>query len=192
MARPYLGGLLALAVLAGCTTSTRDDIGSTSTDDRTVTPAATAPRCEDLPEEVAGASVDALPPLTLACLGPGPDVSLNRLTGRPTLLNLWATWCLPCREEMPLLQEAFVRYGEDIRLLGVDTQDSPEGAASFVSDLEIGYPHVLDPDGELLSSLGVRGLPVTLAIDEGGRIVARSVGQLNAEELQQLVETLTS
>lgn len=192
MARPYLGGLLALAMLAGCTTGTRDDTGSTATDGRAVTPAATTPRCEELPEEVVGASVEALPPLTLACLGPGPDVSLNRLTGRPTLLNLWATWCLPCREEMPLLQEAFVRYGEDIRFLGVDTQDSPEGAASFVSDLEIGYPHVLDPDGDLLSSLGVRGLPVTLAIDEGGRIVARSVGQLNAQELQQLVETLTS
>ena len=192
MARPHLGGLLALALLTGCATGTPDEISSTTAADRTVTPAATAPRCEELPDEVVTASDDALPALTLACLGPGPDVSLDRLTGRPTLLNLWATWCLPCREEMPLLQEAFVRYGQDVRFLGVDTQDSPEGAASLVSDLGIGYPQVLDPDGELLSALGVRGLPVTLAIDESGRIVARSVGELDAQELQQLVETLTS
>ena len=192
MARPYLGGLFALALLAGCAAGASDEIGSTPGAGRAVTSAATAPRCEELPEEAVTASDDALPALTLACLGPGPDVALDRLTGRPTLLNLWATWCLPCREEMPLLQDAFVRYGQEVRFLGVDTQDSPEGAASFVSDLGIGYPHVLDPDGELLSTLGVRGLPVTLAIYESGRIVARSVGELDAQELQQLIETLTS
>ena len=192
MARPHLGGLLALALLAGCATGTPDEIDSTSAADRGATPAAMAPRCEELPEDVVPASDDALPALTLACLGPGPDVSLDRLTGRPTLLNLWATWCLPCREEMPLLQEAFVRYGQEVRFLGVDTQDSPESAASFVSDFGIGYPHILDPDGELLSTLGVRGLPVTLAIDESGRIVGKSIGELDAQELQQLIETLTS
>ena len=107
-------------------------------------------------------------------------------------MNLWATWCLPCREEMPLLQDAFVRYGQQVRFLGVDTQDRPEAASSFVADFRIGYTHVLDPDGELLQELDVRGLPVTLAIDGDGRIVDRVVGQLDAQELQQLMETLTS
>jgi thiol-disulfide isomerase/thioredoxin len=59
--------------------------------------------------------------------------------------------CLPCREEMRLLQDAFERYGDQVRFLGVDTQDRPGAAASFVTDLQIAYPHVLHPDGALLS-----------------------------------------
>ena len=192
MRRRHMGGLLALAVLAGCTTGTADDAAAgpnTATESASV---ATAPRCEDLPDQPVPAGPDVLPPLTLDCLGPGPDVSLAQLAGRPTLVNLWATWCLPCREEMPLLQDAFAQYGEQVRFLGVDTQDSPEAAASFVADLQVGYPHVLDPEGELLAALGVRGLPVTLAVDRDGRIVSRVVGQLDSEELRQLMGTLTS
>ena len=137
-------------------------------------------------------SAEVLPPLTLGGLGSGPDVALDRLTGRPALVNLWATWCLPCREEMRLLQDAFERYGDQGRFLGVDTQDRSGAAASFVTDLQIEYPHVLDPDGALLSERGVRGLPVTLGLDEEGRIAARVVGQLDARELQQLIDTLLS
>ncbi|MDT0275584.1 TlpA family protein disulfide reductase [Blastococcus goldschmidtiae] len=150
----------------------------------------TAPPCEELPEEPAAPSAEVLPSLTLPCLGPGPEISLDRLTGRPTLVNLWATWCLPCREEMPLLQEACARHGQDVRFLGIDTQDDPEAAAAFLSDLGIGYPHAVDADAELLRELGVRGLPVTLAIDEQGRVVDRRVGQLTPEELQELIDTL--
>lgn len=189
MARPHLGGLLALALLAGCSGGAPGGAGPESNAGSDVT---TVPRCEELPKRVVPASADALPSLTLACLGPGPDVSLDRLTGRPTLLNLWATWCLPCREEMPVLQDAFATYGQQIRFLGVNTQDSPEAAASFVSDFKIGYPHVLDPDGDLLQELGVRGLPVTLALDSDGRIVERSVGQLEPDELQEMVDRLLS
>ncbi len=150
-----------------------------------------APPCEQLSGATASGP-EVLPPLTLACLGPGPDVALDQLTGRPALVSLWATWCLPCREEIPLLQDAFERYGEQVRFLGVDTQDSPEAAASFVTDLQIGYPLVLDPDGALLTELGVRGLPVTLGLGADGRIAARVVGQLDAPELQQLINTLLS
>ena len=192
MRRWPMGALLALAALAGCTTGTADGAAArpnTATDSASV---ATAPRCEVLPDHLVPSGPEALPPLTLDCLGPGPDVSLAQLTGPPTLVNLWATWCLPCREEMPLLQDAFAQYGEQVGFLGVDTQDSPEAAASFVADLQIEYPHVLDPEGELLAALGVRGLPVTLAVDRNGLIVARSVGQLDPEKLQQLVEMLTS
>ena len=128
--------------------------------------------------------------MTLACLGPGPDLSLDRLSGRPSLVNLWATWCEPCREEMPLLQDAYARHGEEIRFLGVDTQDRADAAGTFLGDLGVGYPHVVDPEGRLLTKLGIRGLPVTLAIDSSGRIVSQSVGELTAAELQQLIDDL--
>ncbi|WP_254781900.1 TlpA disulfide reductase family protein [Modestobacter sp. DSM 44400] len=136
--------------------------------------------------------VDALSALTLPCLGPGPDVSLDRLAGRPTLLNLWATWCGPCREEMPLLQEAHARSGEQVRFLGVDVQDDPEAARWFLDEHGIGYPHLVDREGELLRGLGMHGLPVTLALDGDGRVVDRAVGQLTPEELQRLIDDLLS
>lgn len=184
-----LGGLLAAALLAGCAP---DAPRATQVEATAADEAPPAPACEELPDDPVSTGAGALPPLTLSCLGPGPDVSLNRLTGRPTLVNLWATWCGPCREEMPFLQEAYARHGQQVRFLGVDTQDDPQAARWFLADLDIGYPHVVDPDGELLRGLGVRGLPVTLALDEDGQVVGRSVGQLTPEELEDLITMLLS
>ena len=90
-------------------------------------------------------------------------MDLDRLTGRPTLVNLWVTWCGPCREEMSLLQQAHARHGEQVRFLGVDVEDDPEAARWLLDELGIAYPHATDRDGELLTELGMRGLPVTLA-----------------------------
>jgi cytochrome c biogenesis protein CcmG/thiol:disulfide interchange protein DsbE len=186
-----LGAPLMAVLLSGCVNGT----GADATSLRTATTGAgraiaTAAECEELPDGRAVRGNETLPRLTLPCLGPGPAVPLDHLTGRPTLVNLWATWCGPCREEMPLLQDAFAGYGRQIRFLGVDTQDDPGAAAAFAENLGVGYPHVVDPDGRLLTALGVRGLPVTLAVDGHGQIVARSVGQLSADELQALMERL--
>jgi cytochrome c biogenesis protein CcmG/thiol:disulfide interchange protein DsbE len=181
------GGLLVAALLAGCATG---EPGAPARDPAAGEAAPAAPACEQLPEQPAAVGADGLPPLTLPCLGPGPDVSLDRLTGHPTLVNLWATWCGPCREEMPLLQAAHARHGEQVRFLGLDVQDDPEAARWFLDELGIGYPHAVDADGELLRELGARGLPVTLAVDADGRVIDRALGQLTAEELQRLIDTL--
>ena len=183
------GGLLAAVLLAGCAT-TEPAVSTVRSERAAAESAPPAPACESLPEEVVPAGGDALSPLTLPCLGPGPDVALDRLTGRPTLVNLWATWCGPCREEMPLLQDAHARHGEQVRLLGVDVQDDPEAARWFLDELGVDYPHAVDADGELLRQLGIRGLPVTIALDADGRVVDRAVGQLTAEELQRLIDGL--
>lgn len=189
MAARLAGGLLIAAVLAGCAT-TEPSATTARSEPATAEAAPPAPACEQLPEETVPAGADALPPLTLPCLGPGPDVALDRLTGRPTLVNLWATWCGPCREEMPLLQEAHARHGEQVRFLGVDVQDHSEAARWFLDEHDIDYPHAVDADGELLQELGMRGLPVTLALDADGHVVDRVVGQLTAEELQRLIDDL--
>ena len=185
-----LGVLLAFGVLAGCTPEATPVDKPAVPASPPAAPVDTAPPCEELPERPVALGGETLPALTFPCLGPGAEVSLDRLTGRPTLVNLWATWCLPCREEMPFLQEAYVRHGQDVRFLGIDTQDHPEAAAAFLSDFGISYPHAVDEDGELLQQLGVRGLPVTVAVDEEGRIVERRVGQLTPEELQELIDAL--
>ena len=185
------GGLLTAALLAGCATS-EPTVSTARTGPAAAESAPPAPACDQLLEEVVPAGADALPPLTLPCLGPGPEVALDRLTGRPTVVNLWATWCGPCREEMPLLQDAHARHGEQVRFLGVDVQDDTEAARWFLDELGVDYPHAVDADGELLRQLGIRGLPVTLALDADGRVVERAVGQLTGEELQRLVDGLLS
>ena len=183
------GGLLAAVVLTGCaTTGPTESTARTEPADAESAPP--APACEQLPEEVMPAGGDGLPPLTLPCLGPGPDVALDRIAGRPTLVNLWATWCGPCREEMPLLQEAHARHGKQVRFLGVDVQDDAQAARWFLDERDIDYPHAVDAGGELLRLLGVRGLPVTLALDADGRVIDRVVGQLTSDELQRLVDAL--
>jgi cytochrome c biogenesis protein CcmG/thiol:disulfide interchange protein DsbE len=180
-----VGGLVATALLAGCASGDGREAAERSARSASAPP---APACEHPSVDSATAGAEGLPPLTLPCLGPGPDVALDRLTGRATVVNLWATWCGPCREEMPLLQEAYARNGKEVRFLGVDTQDDPEAARWFLDDLGVGYPHVVDADGELLRELGVRGLPVTLALDADGRVVDRVVGQLSESELQRLID----
>ena len=133
---------------------------------------------------------DRLPPLSLPCIVPGEDVSLDDLGDRPVLVNLWASWCAPCQEEMPLLQEAYERDGDRIGFLGVNTEDTPSAAASLLGDLDVTYAHVVDREKQLLTELGAPGLPVTLAVAADGRILDRHIGQTSPERLDELVSLL--
>ena len=133
---------------------------------------------------------EGLPALRLPCLVGGQDVSLDDLGDRPVLLNLWASWCAPCREEMPLLQAAYERNGDRVGFLGVITEDTRSAAASLLADLDVTYAHVVDQDKELLTELAVPGLPVTLAVAADGRILDRQIGQASAARLDELVSVL--
>ncbi|WP_344688243.1 TlpA disulfide reductase family protein [Blastococcus jejuensis] len=140
-----------------------------------------------------GEAVDggkALPALQLPCLVGDQDVPLGDLGGRPVLLNLWASWCAPCREEMPLLQAAYEGNGDRVGFLGVITEDTRSAAASLLADLDVTYAHVVDQDKELLTELAAPGLPVTLAVAADGRILDRQIGQASATRLDELVSVL--
>lgn len=146
--------------------------------------------CDVLPNEAAAgpAKIDErLPGLTLPCLTPGPDVHLASLAGRPTLVNLWATWCQPCRDEMPLLQRNYDRYGDRVAFVGVNTQDITGAAAEFLEAVDARYPQVVDTDGQLLRHLRIPGLPVTVMLDAKGRVVDKHIGELSQEDLDELV-----
>lgn len=136
------------------------------------------------------AGEDAMPSLRFPCLAGGPDVSMDDLGSRPVLVNLWASWCGPCREEMPLLQAAYERSGSQIGFLGVDTQDTRSASTSFLGDFGVTYAHVVDEDGALLKELAAPGLPVTLAVDADGRIIDRQIGQMSEARLGELVAEL--
>ena len=182
-------GLVAAAALSGCSAGTENSSGRNAE-------AAVA-----VPDGVAGCgpfaadghAVDGgqgLPALRLPCLVPGEAVSLDDLGERPVLVNLWASWCAPCREEMPLLQAAYERHGDRVGFLGVITEDTPSAAASLLDDLDVTYGHVVDRDRQLATELAARGLPVTLAVAADGRILDRHMGPMSAVRLDELVSLL--
>lgn len=131
---------------------------------------------------------DPLPPLALPCLTTGAEVNLAELGGAPMLVNIWAEWCAPCRREMPLLQQAHAEHGANVQFIGVNTKDQPDAAASFLRQAKVGYPQLVDVDAALLRSLGIPGLPVTIALSGDGRLAARHAGPLDPADLDQLLK----
>ena len=130
-----------------------------------------------------------LPSLSLPCLTEPGRVDVASLGGRPTLVNLWATWCGPCRGEMPVLQEGYEKSAGDVQFVGVDTKDDPQAAAGFLGEVKATYPQLVDTDGTLLAHTRVPGLPVTLLLDERGNEIARHIGPLSAQALADLLGT---
>ena len=124
--------------------------------------------------------------LTLRCIGQGgpPKVNLARIGGTPTLINLWASWCVPCQAEMPALQRAYQKSGRVVAFLGVDTKDEPNSAQDFLAAFHVTYPQVEDRDGEMLASLHALGLPVTIVLDSQGRVAWRKSGRLREGDIE--------
>ena len=132
-----------------------------------------------------------LPDVTLSCFGGGPDVTLSSLRG-PMVVNLWASWCGPCREEMPVLQSFHERYGDRVPVLGIDWQDVQTTAAmELVVETGVTYPLLADPDPLLgtVDGMPVRGLPGIVLLDADGRVAYRNLQEIRSEqELVDLVD----
>jgi cytochrome c biogenesis protein CcmG/thiol:disulfide interchange protein DsbE len=131
-----------------------------------------------------------LPSMTLRCLGPGPAVDPATLRGRPTVVNLWATWCLPCQREMPALQRVHERFGDGVRFVGVDTRDDAAGAVEFLRTVGVTYAQTVDLDGELLRRLRIPGLPNTVVLDRDGRIAYKTVGPIKEAQLNAQLQAV--
>ncbi|MGH9154302.1 MAG: TlpA family protein disulfide reductase [Acidimicrobiales bacterium] len=119
----------------------------------------------------------------------GRPVRLADYQGRPVLVNFWASWCVPCRREFPLLRRA--EESGRVEVLGVVFQDSRSAAADFMADQGATWPGLVDPDGDIADAYAVRlrpGLPVTVAVAADGRLVSRHVGELRGDDLDQLVD----
>jgi thiol-disulfide isomerase/thioredoxin len=93
------------------------------------------------------------------------------LRGYPVVANVWASWCLPCRQEFPVLQKLSARYGKRVAFLGVNAEDSDDAAATFLREEPVPYPSYTDPDKDVLGSLGGSGLPDTAFYDSSGQLV---------------------
>jgi cytochrome c biogenesis protein CcmG/thiol:disulfide interchange protein DsbE len=94
------------------------------------------------------------------------------LAGYPIVANVWASWCGPCRFEFPTLQKLAARYGKRVAFLGVNSQDSDDGASTFLAEAPVPYPSYTDPDKKIADSLGATlGFPDTAFYDESGKLV---------------------
>ncbi|MBT3246485.1 MAG: TlpA family protein disulfide reductase [Actinobacteria bacterium] len=117
---------------------------------------------------------------------------LNREDGRPLVVNLWATWCAPCLEEMPDLEAAHQDRGDEIRFVGLNISDSPTRAAQRIEEIGITYLLGQDPDGGFVATLGAVGLPTTAFIDRSGELVRVHQGQLDYDGLQAAIDEYLS
>ena len=133
---------------------------------------------------------------------PAPDFRLNRLDdpsrvvsladyqGRPLVLNFWASWCVPCRKEMPAFESVASELKGRVEFLGVNEQDTRPGALDLVTKTGVRYPSVVDADGKLMTAYGLRGLPNTAFISPDGELLEVHAGELNATDLRAAIRRL--
>ena len=107
----------------------------------------------------------------------GARLALAALRGHPVVVNFWASWCWPCRAEVPILVRAWHAYaGRGVVVLGVDVDDTPAGARRFLADHHVDYPVVTASTDRLPRAYGVAGLPTTVFVDASGAVRARELG----------------
>lgn len=117
-----------------------------------------------------------VPAVTLAALD-GPPMSLASLRGRPVIVNFWASWCLPCRDEAPFLEATWREFrATGLLVVGVDTQDLEAPARALLREFRITYPTLRDPDGAVARRFGTTGVPETFFIGRDGRIHGKFPG----------------
>ncbi|MBI2675152.1 MAG: DUF3179 domain-containing protein [Candidatus Aenigmarchaeota archaeon] len=120
----------------------------------------------------------------------GKKVHLKDFRGRAVILNFWASWCPPCRVEMPEFQQAFDKNKDKLVVVGVNLQEARENAQAFVDKNRITFPILLDPKAEVKDLYGVFTQPVTYFIDKEGKIVDKKFGQLTGEEIDEKIGRL--
>ncbi len=123
------------------------------------------------------------PDFDLSLLEGGGTLALASLKGKAVVLNFWASWCGPCKDETPLLQKAWTRWeGKDVVFVGIDVKDFRGDAQAFVKRFGVTYPNVYDGKGSTVGRYGVTGFPETFFVDRNGRVVYRIAGPVSDDQ----------
>jgi cytochrome c biogenesis protein CcmG, thiol:disulfide interchange protein DsbE len=105
------------------------------------------------------------------------DARLRALRGHPVVVNVWGSWCAPCRVELPIIQRASLDWGKRVAFLGVDSSDNRHDAAKLLDDIPVTYPSYEDPNGKIFTRYGLRGAPSTVYYDAAGKQTYLHQGQ---------------
>lgn len=173
--RRLLGLSAVLPLLLGACTAEARSAGTPSPFAACTTPAAATP--------------NSLPDLKLPCFTGGEQVSLRSLRG-PAVLNIWASWCEPCRRELPVMQKLADTAGDRLTVIGVDTGDSREAGASFATDQGVTFPALFDENKKLVNAVGGINLPVTVFLDAAGKTYVNLL-PLDAAKLSAMLKEHT-
>ena len=125
----------------------------------------------------------------------GTPLNLADYAGQVIVLNVWASWCAPCRAEAPILQGAWAEHeGEGVQVIGLNTRDTDVAARAFVQTFDIAFPSIVDADGRIQllfrDSLPPQAIPSTLLIDQQGRVAGRILGEATDASLGSLINAL--
>ncbi|WKU02814.1 TlpA disulfide reductase family protein [Micromonospora sp. HUAS LYJ1] len=194
--KPRLAALLVpvLLALAGCTATTGGE-GAAAGPTRAARPSpfadcatlTTAPGSTPAPTGSVADTGSPLPELVLSCFTGGAPVALRDIHG-PAVINVWASWCPPCRKELPAFQRLSVRAAGQLQVIGVNSRDSRDGAQAVGEDFGIRFPVLFDQGEALQRELRRTAVPLTLLVDAQGRIRhTDSSGALDDARLADLV-----
>ncbi len=121
---------------------------------------------------------------------PDEIIALVAADPRPAVVNVWASWCGPCRSEAPLLRQAHAEYGDRVLFIGVDIQDTQESAQAFIEEFGLDFDHYFDPHREVPAAWGGLGVPLTYFLATDGEILALHNGILDERTLVEGIDSL--
>jgi len=126
----------------------------------------------------------------------GNEVHLSDFIGKPVVLNFWASWCGPCKSEMPDFDEKYKELGEDIHFLMVNLTDGSretvKAASAFIDGKGYTFPVLFDKDSDAATTYGIYSIPTTIFIDAKGYAIAQATGAIDADTLQRGIDMITS
>ncbi len=120
----------------------------------------------------------------------GEQVALEDLRGKVVLLNFWATWCGPCRVEMPTLESRHQKYPEHLAVIGVDFDEPKENVAAFVEEFGLTFPILLDPGATVQDAYRIRGYPTSVFLDKDGTVQIVHIGIMAEDQLDDYLQEM--
>ena len=139
----------------------------------------------DLKQAAARGELPPAPDFTLERLDAEGDLRLSSLQGKAVVLNVWASWCIPCKDEAPFLEQVWKdNRDRGVVVLGLDARDFQADAKRFAKRYELSFPLVYDGPGDTLDGFGVTGFPETFVLDREGRVVEAFAGAVDGDDVR--------